>query len=111
MSSASTTARRTAIRSSFRPSVLFTANPPGFASSFDRLHALLDHLVGPQQHRLRNRQPEGLRRLEVDDQLELGGLLDGEIGRLGALEDLVHVSGRAPKDLGIAGPVPLCQRA
>src|SRR5262249_26741013 len=30
-----------------------------------------DHLVGTQQERFRDGQPEGLRRLEVDDQLEL----------------------------------------
>src|SRR5207245_1174491 len=39
-------------------------------------HALLDHVVRPQQHRLRNGQAETLRRLEVDHKLELGGLLD-----------------------------------
>src|SRR5713101_555337 len=32
---------------------------------------LLDHLVGPLQERRRDRQAEGLRGLEVDDQLEL----------------------------------------
>ena len=35
---------------------------------------LLDDLVGPEQERLRDRQAERLGRLEVDDQLELGGL-------------------------------------
>src|SRR6266699_588690 len=35
--------------------------------------------------------PERLGGLEVDEQLELRRLLDGEIGGLGALEDLVHV--------------------
>ena len=40
----------------------------------------LDHLVRPQQQRRRDRQAERLGGLEVDDQLELGGLLDGEVG-------------------------------
>jgi len=31
-----------------------------------------------------DRQPERLGGLEVDDQLELGGLLDGQVGRLGS---------------------------
>jgi hypothetical protein len=35
---------------------------------------------------LRNRQPEHLGRLEVDDQLEPGRLLDGEIGVLGTFQ-------------------------
>ena len=36
----------------------------------------LDEFVGPQQQRMRNRQPERFGGLEVDNQLELGGLLD-----------------------------------
>ena len=54
-------------------------------------HALLDHLVGPQQQRLGNSETERLRRLQVDHQLELGGLLDGEVGGLGAFEDSVDI--------------------
>ena len=57
--------------------------------------SLLDHLIRPLQERLRDRQPERLRRLEVDHQLERGRLLDGQIGRSGALQDLVDV-GRGP---------------
>jgi hypothetical protein len=41
-------------------------------------------------HRPPNR---GNSSLEVDDELERGGLLDGEISWLGALEDLVHEDG------------------
>ena len=37
--------------------------------------ALLDHLIRPLQQRLGDRQAEGLGGLEVDDQLELRGLL------------------------------------
>jgi hypothetical protein len=43
-------------------------------------HALLDDLVRPHQHRLRDRKAKRLRRLEIDHQLELGGLLDGSAG-------------------------------
>jgi hypothetical protein len=46
---------------------------------------LFDHLVRPQEERLWNCEPEHLGRLEVDDQLELGRLLDGKITRLNAL--------------------------
>jgi hypothetical protein len=38
---------------------------------------LSDHLVRPKQHDRRNREPEGLGRLQVDDQLEFHGLLHG----------------------------------
>ena len=53
--------------------------------------ALLDYLIRPRQQRRRDRQAEGLGGLEVDHQLELRGLLDGQIGGLGALEDLVDI--------------------
>jgi hypothetical protein len=41
---------------------------------------LLDHLIRPLQERRRNRQAEGLGRLEVDDKVELRRLQDGDIG-------------------------------
>ena len=46
---------------------------------------------GLQQNRLRDGQPEGLGGLEVDDEHVLGRLLDGQVGWLGALEDLVDI--------------------
>jgi hypothetical protein len=59
-------------------------------------HALLDHVVRAPQHRRRDREPERLRGLQIDDQLELRWLFDGEVGRLGASENLVHVDCGAP---------------
>jgi hypothetical protein len=57
---------------------------------FDVRHDLsLDDLVRPHENRLRDRQAEGLRGLEVDDQLELCGLLNREVGGLRALQNLV----------------------
>src|SRR5262249_48196641 len=52
----------------------------------------LDHLVRPRQHRRRDREPEGLGGLEIDDKLEFRGLLDGQIAWLGPLQNLVHVA-------------------
>src|SRR5439155_17477767 len=63
-------------------------------SSARSLH-LLDDLVRPEQERLRHRESERLGGLEVDDQLELGRLLDGQIPGLRTLENLVHVGGGA----------------
>jgi hypothetical protein len=68
-------------------------------------HALLDDLIRPQQYCLRDRQAERLRRLEVDRQLELRRLLNGQVGRLGALEDLVDVGCGAATQVGKAGSV------
>ena len=53
----------------------------------------LDGVVGSLEQRLGDREPERLRRLQIDDQLELAGLLDGQVARLGAPEDLVDVDG------------------
>src|SRR6266446_5003584 len=58
--------------------------------------ASLYNLIRAPQHRRRDRQPNRLRGLEIDDQLELGRLLDREVGGVDAFEDLVHVGGRAP---------------
>src|SRR6266568_5872315 len=56
----------------------------------------LNDLVRPLQQGLRDRQAEGLGGLEVDDQLNLRRLLHGDVGGLGALEDLVHDARRTP---------------
>src|SRR5260370_1239112 len=60
----------------------------------------IDHLIRPLQQRRRDRQAEGLRGLEVDDQLELRGLLDREVGGLGAPENLVDVASGTSPHLG-----------
>ncbi len=46
---------------------------------------LLDHFIRPDEDGRRDRQVQGLRRLQVDHQLELGRLLDGQVGGFGAL--------------------------
>ena len=56
------------------------AEPPAF-----RLLSL-DHLIRPEQHRLRNRQADLLRRLEINHQLELRWLLYWKVGGLGAFK-------------------------
>src|SRR5438034_831754 len=63
-----------------------------------------DDLIRPQQQRRRDRQTERLGGLEVNHELELRGLLDGEVARLRALEDLVDEGGGAPKTVEQVGP-------
>ena len=52
---------------------------------------LLDDLVCPGEYRLGDRQAERSGGFQIDQDLELRWLLDGEIGGLGPLQDLVHV--------------------
>src|SRR5712691_6829012 len=56
----------------------------------------VNDLIRAPQERWRDRQPDRLRGSEIYDQLELRGLLDGQVGGFGAFEDFVHVGGRAP---------------
>src|SRR6266542_1690126 len=67
--------------------------------------ALLDYLIRPPQHGLRDRQAEGLGGLEVDDQFELRRLGDGQISGLGAIENLIDVGGGAPEHVRDAGSI------
>src|SRR5258705_3612922 len=60
----------------------------------------LNHFIRASEQRLRNGQPEHLRRLEIDDELVLRGLLDGQIRGLGPFQYLVHVSGGAAEVVG-----------
>lgn len=60
------------------------------------LNQLLDHLVGKCQHLVWNCQSECLGGLEVEHELEFGGLHDRKIGWLLALEDAIDAPGRTP---------------
>src|SRR5262245_12791660 len=60
---------------------------------------LLDDLIRPRQERRRDRQTERFGGLQIDQQVELGGLLDGQVAGLGAFEGAVHIAGGAPAGL------------
>src|SRR5262245_41397108 len=64
-----------------------------------------DDLIRPGKERLRNRESEGLRGLEVDDQLELCWLRYREIGGLGAFQDLADVHSGTTEHVRYARPV------
>ena len=61
---------------------------------------LLDHLVGAGEEQGRNRQTERIRGLGVDDQLELGWLLNRQVRRFRPFEYLVQIDHAAPSGIG-----------
>src|SRR5262245_57153144 len=69
------------------------------------LSASLYYFIRPREHRRRDREAEGLGGREVDDELELGGPLDGQVGRFGALEDLVRKGGVPPAHVMDVWPI------
>src|SRR5262245_25433541 len=56
-------------------------------------YRLLDHVVGADEDRLRDGQPERLGGLEIDHQLEFGRLFNRHVGRLGAIQDFGDLQG------------------
>src|SRR6516162_8437051 len=60
-----------------------------------------DYLIGLEEERRGDGQAQRMRGLQVDHQLEFCGPLDGEVGRLGAVEDLHHQTGYLPKPLQV----------
>ena len=56
----------------------------------------LDNLVRAQAQRGRDREAQGIGGPEIDQELELRGLFDGEVSRFRAFQDLVHVRSGAP---------------
>src|SRR4051812_39283571 len=66
---------------------------------------LLDNLGGLLQDGLGDGEPQGLSGLQVDAELEPARLLDWEVSRLRALQDLVHVVRGATIVLSLARPV------
>src|SRR5262245_27117294 len=55
-----------------------------------RLAHSFDHLVGAADKRRRDREAERSGSLEIDDQLDLGGLLHGQVSRLFTLENAAY---------------------
>src|SRR5262245_2850247 len=65
-------------------------------ASMNRIIQSLDHLVGAAEQWERNGQPKRLGGLEVEYERVFVRLLDGQIIRLGTLQDAINVAGRFP---------------
>ena len=59
----------------------------------------------PPQERLRERQAERLRRLQVDDELELCRLLDWEVGGLCTFKDAFDIDWSATVHVQVIGTI------
>src|SRR5262245_6670320 len=66
---------------------------------------LFDDVVSPPQHRLRDRQAEGLRGFEIDDQVKLAWLLNWQIRRLRASQNPAGERAEASVSIGETGTV------
>jgi hypothetical protein len=67
-------------------------------ASFAWLISSADHLVRLEEEGRWDGESQGFGSLEVDDQLELHGLLHRQLGGLRPFQDLVHIGGDAVKD-------------
>src|ERR1041384_1860946 len=72
---------------------------PNFEFIADLSSRLSNHLVRSCQHVGRNSQPDLLGGFEIEQQIELQRLFDRQLGRFGALENLVDKDRRAPKQI------------
>ena len=85
-----------------RPSRHSRCAPPAAVSNRSNVAPLLDHLVGPQQERLRNRQAERLRGGQIDDEIELVGCSTGKFAAFAPRKILSTSSAAAPREMRLA---------
>src|SRR5215471_3743254 len=64
-----------------------------------------DDLIGLEEERRGDGQAQFLCGLQVDDQLEFRGPLNGQVGRRGAVQDLHHQTGCLPVKVGQVWPI------
>src|ERR1700731_3081881 len=64
---------------------------------------LLDHFVGGGEKIRRDREAEDMCGAQIDDEVELGRLVDGKIAGLGPAENAIHVSRRSAETVRNAG--------
>ena len=64
--------------------------------------SLFDHQIGAAKQRKRDGNAEGLGGFQINDQVDLGGLLNWKIGRLLSLENpagvILRADGKAPRN-------------
>ena len=71
----------------------------------NRPNSLLDHLVGELQQRLRHGEAERLGGSQVNDQIEFGRQLNGQITGFRSFESAIYIEGRTSKQVEDVSPV------
>src|SRR5262245_21358513 len=73
--------------------------PKAAVSRCSEEQPLFHHLVSASEQRRRHFKAEPLGRGQIDGYIEFGGLFHGDVARLCAAHNLVHVVGSAPKQV------------
>ena len=66
-------------------------------SAAQQKRLLFDYLVGERQKGFGDSQPKRFGSRQIDNEIEFGRLLDGEIARLGPAQNLVHILSGTPE--------------
>src|SRR4029079_8400974 len=88
-----------------RTSVDVSKAPEADTCTAEKKARLFDHLVGAGEQCRRDVKAKALRGLEIDHQLEFGGLFDGKIGRFGPAPNPVYIVGGAPFQVQVVWPI------
>jgi hypothetical protein len=72
------------------------SQPTGVPTHRSKSSALFDHFIGAGEQRRWHREAERPGRDEIDHEIELGRLLDWDVGRFYVAQNLVHEVGGAP---------------
>src|SRR4051812_24705770 len=84
----------------FAGRVEMSANCHNQAHTLQQMASLFDHFVSELLNLQRHIETERLCSLEIYHQLELGRLLYWQVGRFGALENLLNIYGSPAKQVG-----------
>ena len=82
-------------------------SPPqkDFCNNICQKRTSFDNLVGAGEERRGHFEAERLGGLQIDEQLKFVGSIDRDVARLGSVEDLLHVDGKALGKLAEIRPI------
>src|SRR4029434_7798075 len=92
------------------PHIAIAKKPPGLWRLFSHngtrnVAGSANDLIGLEEERREDGEPERLGSLEIDDQLKPGGAFDRQVGRFRAPQEAVDVGGHAPRQVVAVRPI------